>query len=126
MATGLTGCCVRWEGICTTNLLWTLLGTVCGGSGLVGLLFFFLRQYIDKRIQAAEKEEAKRKETRKKRLKIDDELQHAYGRMFFWLYRAITTGQHNGELEAAFQRLQEAEQKKKDLDREILADCEQD
>lgn len=57
---------------------------------------------------------------------IDDELQHANGRLFFWLYKAIITGNHNGDLEKAFERLQEVEQKKKDLDRRIIAEAEND
>ena len=35
------------------------------------------------------------------------------------------TGQHNGDLDKAFNELQEAESHKKELDREIIAESEQ-
>ena len=46
------------------------------------------------------------------------------GRLFFFVHKAIVTGQHNGDLEAAWEEYQEAEKKKKALDREILAENE--
>lgn len=99
-----------------------IIGAVIGGSGLVGLMFFFLRRYIEKKLTVSEEEEKKRKALRVRRMRIEDELHHAYGRLFFWLYRAITTGQHNGELKEAFKTLEDAEAKKKDFDREIIAE----
>lgn len=97
-----------------------------GGSGLVGLAFLLLRRYIEKRLNGRDEEEQKRRENRTKRMEIDDKLHHAYGRILFWLYRAVTTGQHNGELEAAFRALEEAEAEKKGFDRRIIAESEQD
>ena len=84
-----------------------LVGTVFGGSGLVGLLFVFLRRFIDKRLE-------------------DRELEHATGRLLFYLHKAIVTGQHNGDLAAAWQSYQDSEQRKKALDREILVENEMD
>ena len=103
-----------------------LVGAVVGGSGLVGLLFFFLRRYIEQKLGAVEAVNRNRLAIRRRRLQIDDELNHAYGRLFFWMHRAIVQGHHNGELEAAFRALEEAEAKKKDLDREIIAEMEQE
>jgi hypothetical protein len=103
-----------------------VVGAVIGGSGLVGLAFFFLRRYIEKRLNGRDEEEQKRRENRMKRMEIDDKLHHAYGRILFWLYRAIKTGEHNGELEAAFRSLEEAEDEKKNFDRRIIAESEQD
>lgn len=103
-----------------------IVGAIIGGSGLVGLVFFFLRRYIEKRLNGRDEEEQKRRENRMKRMEIDDKLHHAYGRILFWLYRAIITGHHNGELEAAFRSLEAAEAEKKDYDRRIIAESEQD
>lgn len=108
----------------TTDLLWTVLGAALGGSGMVGMLFFLLRHYIEKRLNKAEREEVKHREARIRRNQIEDELDHAYGRLLFWQYRAIVTGQHNGELDKAFTDMQEAERRKKELDRAIIAENE--
>ena len=102
------------------------MGAILGGSGITGLAFFFLRRYLEKKLRAAEELDAQRMHMKKRRLQVDDELHHAYGRLLFWMHRAIVTGSHNGELENAFQALEEAESKKKDLDREIIAESEKE
>lgn len=53
--------------------------------------------------------------------KADEEITHATGRVLFWLHHAIVKGEHNGELEEAFENLQRAEAHKKEMDREVLA-----
>lgn len=118
----------RLGGATTTakEIVVLIIGAVLGGSGFVGLAFFFLRRYIEKRLNGRDTDEQKRRENRRKRTEIDDKLQHAYGRLLFWLYRAVTTSQHNGELEAAFRSLEEAETEKKDFDRRIIAESEQE
>lgn len=118
-------------------ILTAAISAIVGGSGLGCLMSIYLRHFLEKRLNAKElaeqerrerreAEERRRREIRTRRLQIEDELHHAYGRLFFWLHRAVVTGQHNGELEAAMKTLQEVEGKKKDLDREILAESEQD
>lgn len=52
---------------------------------------------------------------------VEDKLFHSYGRMFFWTHKYIVTQEHNGDLAKAFEQLQEAKQRKKELDREIIA-----
>ena len=69
-------------------------------------------------------EQHKRRELAVRRMKVDDELQHCEGRLFFWIHKAIVTGVHNGDLEAAFDNYQKAEQAKKELDREIIVENE--
>jgi len=109
-----------------SELWWTIIGAAVGGSGLVGLLFFFLRRYIEQKLTGAEAEDSRRRELRIQRTQIEDELHHAYGRVLFWVHRYIETNQHNGELQKAFETLQEVEARKKELDRQIIAQAEHD
>lgn len=105
----------------SNEIITAVILAIVGGSGIVGLMFFFIRRYLENRLKENEDEEKRRREIHMRRVQIEDELHHAYGRLLFWIYRAIVTKTHNGELEAAFRELQAAEQKKKDLDREIIA-----
>lgn len=96
--------------------------SVMGSGGLVGLGFWLLKKYIDAKMQKAEEEEKHRREMKARRMEIDDELHHCYGRLFFWINHHLTRGTPpNGELKDAFEHLQRAEAAKKQLDREILA-----
>ena len=94
----------------TEQFLETLMVAVIGSGGVVGIMFKIAYRYLDKRQK--EKEE---------RLRINDKIQHRQGRCFFWIYKAIVDGHHNGDLESAFKDLQEAENEKKELDQRILA-----
>ena len=97
-----------------------LIGAVVGGSGITGLIFFFIRRYIEKSLEAREELNRHQREQKIQRLKIEDELQHWEGRLFFWIHKAIVTGEHNGDLEKAFKEYQEADERKKQLDRDII------
>ncbi|MEG2679469.1 MAG: hypothetical protein RR949_05960 [Oscillospiraceae bacterium] len=99
-------------------------GAVIGGAGFVGLVFYFIRHYIDSKLKTREDRDEKRRETRIRRLKIEDEWQHSAGRLFYHIHKAIITGTHNGDLEAAWGKFTDAEEKKKELDLEILAENE--
>lgn len=112
-----------------------IIGTIVGGSGITGMVFFFIRRYIENKLKLKEDkakaeelekkdEQHKRRELAVRRMKVDDELQHCEGRLFFWIHKAIVTGAHNGDLEAAFDNYQKAEQAKKELDREIIVENE--
>jgi hypothetical protein len=112
-----------------------IIGTIVGGSGITGMVFFFIRRYIENKLKLKEDkakaeelekkdEQHKRRELAVRRMKVDDELQHCEGRLFFWIHKAIVTGVHNGDLEAAFDNYQKAEQAKKELDREIIVENE--
>ena len=107
-------------------VLTAVIGAVLGSGGLVGLFFAYIRHFIDKRLVQREKEDAQHREQRASRLRLEDELEHANGRLLFYLYKAVVTGQHNGDLEAAWATYQEAEKKMKALDREILVAHEMD
>ncbi len=107
------------------DILLMLLSALLGGSGMVGIATYNNKKYIDRKFA---EEDAKTKEVhayKVQKAKCDERIQHAQGRMFFWLNRAIVTGTHNGELEAAMKELDAAEAEKKDLEREIVVKFEQ-
>lgn len=97
-----------------------LIGAVVGGSGITGIIFFFIRRYIEKKLETRDEISRRQREQKIMRLKIEDELQHCEGRLFFWIHKAIVTGTHNGDLENAFNEYQAAEERKKELDRDII------
>ena len=104
------------------DIVQIILSAVIGGSGLCGIVFLFIRQYIEKRLRLRDEREKKDEELRKRRRKINDKIQHATGRLLFWIVKAIETGEHNGDLRSSFEELTRAEEEGKDLDREILAE----
>ena len=97
------------------------LSAIIGGSGMCGLIFFFMKRYIEKRLNEREAQEAQEAELRRRRRRVNDKIQHATGRTLFWIVKAIETGEHNGDLKKSFEDLQTAEEEGKELDREILA-----
>lgn len=97
-----------------------------GGSGVVGLAMTYLRRYIDRKLEAGEEEAARRLAHRKRRQQVEDQLHHAYGRCLFWLNHAVTKPPANGELAQAMDKLTQAEEAKKKLDREIVAEYEEE
>lgn len=101
-----------------------IIAAFLGSGGITGVFFYFLTRSIEKRLKSAESEAEKRKKIAHERAIIDDKLFHAYGRLFFWLYKAVVTGTHNGDLEKAFLELQQIEAEKKDLDRNIIVESE--
>lgn len=107
-----------------SEILTIIITSLIGGGGIVGLVFYFVRKYLEQALDKREAEEAKRRENKVKRASYNDALQHAQGRLLFWLYQAIIKGEHNGELEQAFNDFQTAEQKIKDHDRKIVAEQE--
>lgn len=108
------------------TIIAAVLGAVFGGSGIVGLAFLYIRRFIDKRLDGRDKETANRKAQRQRRLTLEDEMEHATGRLFFHIHKAIVTGQHNGDLEDAWEEYQDVERRLKELDREILVENQMD
>lgn len=97
------------------------------GSGLVGgIIIWRFQRYLDKKLRAAEAKDAKRRDFLLRKTKLEDRMRHAQGRLFFWIVKAITTGTHNGDLDASMQEYNEIETEQKNLDRERLAEAEID
>lgn len=104
----------------------TLLITFLGSGLIVGMFIYYIRRYIDKALDKREKEENRKTEMKKRRRTVEDELWHSAGRLFFWINRFVETGEHNGELKSAYDNFESAEAKKKQLDRDIIAEHEGD
>ncbi len=106
-----------------------VIGAVVGGGGLTGLLFRYLSRYIDRKLETAEAEEAEKQKMRLRRRQIDDKIGYAQGRVFFWIIKALHDQSEPPpmeELDKAFAELQEAEERGKDLDREIIARAQEE
>lgn len=103
------------------DILIGIAAGIFGSSGLIGLFFFVIKRYLEKKLNERDLKEKEKVKHRLERSKIERELWHALGRFCFWTYRAIVTGTHNGELQQAFEEFQAAENKSKELDMEILA-----
>lgn len=104
-----------------TEVISIILSAFIGGSGFAGILMWLLRRYIEKRLEKAEIASVQRRKRRILAAEIEDELQHAYGRMFFWIYHWAKTGRKSAEFDIAFSALEAAEKKKKEFDRHITA-----
>lgn len=99
------------------EILRTVLAAVIGGSGVVGLLFYPMRVYIDKQIERR----VLQNEFEIKRRQVNSELDECYRQCFFWIQFYITTGEAGENLEQAFQKLYTVEERKKAIESEILA-----
>ena len=100
-------------------MLETFCLSVLGSGGVAGIFFALIRHYIERRLMEVEAREQERIKYKIEQRKADEEITHATGRVLFWLHHAIVKGEHNGELEEAFENLQRAEEHKKEMDREV-------
>lgn len=104
----------------------TIITAILGSGGVVSIFFFFFRRWIEKVLDEHEEKRKSMHEYQVKRDELEDKKSHCYGRMFFWLYKAIVTNQHNGDLERAFEELQKVEEEIKSFDRRKLAELRND
>ena len=89
-------------------MLETFCLSVLGSGGVAGIFFALIRHYIERRLMEVEAREQERIKYKIEQRKADEEITHATGRVLFWLHHAIVKGEHNGELEEAFENLQRA------------------
>lgn len=107
------------------TLLVTMLGSLVGGAGLVGLVFAYIRRFIDNKLKTREEINAKRRAQRTKRLNAEDELERANGRLLYYVCKDVSAspGEHE-DLKAAWAEYQEVERQVKAVEREILVENE--
>ena len=109
---------LKWEVLFTAEFFLDALI-----SGLVSMFFLgYMKMYIDKKLAAAEKEKEKHEEYQRRRNIAHEELQHALGRLLFWLRHGLMKPPPNGELQEAWEAYTEAEAKCKAIDQEIIAE----
>ena len=85
-------------------MLETFCLSVLGSGGVAGIFFALIRHYIERRLMEVEAREQERIKYKIEQRKADEEITHATGRVLFWLHHAIVKGEHNGELEEAFEK----------------------
>ena len=98
-------------------------------SGLVsalisGIGIYYLHVYLDGKRKESEQAAAQRRSERRKSDVLESQRRRATGRMFFWLHDAIVKGREhaNGDLERAYEDYNEAEEKQKCFEQELLAE----
>lgn len=99
-----------------------IVSALLGSGGVVGLLFLFIRNWVEKRLN---KQDEKKKKTREYQIKLN-ELEHkrssCYGKLFFWIHREIAENKCSKELEAAFNELQKVEEEIKEFENHRLTE----
>ena len=91
---------------------------------LSGIVLYYIRRYIDKKLVSAEAKQQERLKIRKRRSEAEQRRRRAEGRLLFWLHHAVTKPPPNGELEDAWEEFQNAEEAQKEIERAILAEYE--
>ena len=104
-----------------SEILSFIFALIVGSGGGVGIGVYLIKRAIDKRLSRYEKEAEEVAILKKELGDADSRLHHAYGRMFFWIYRAITSGKYSTELDKAFRELEDAESVRKKVEREIVS-----
>lgn len=106
-----------------------IIPAVFGSGGILGLLWYFTRLYIEKRLMQAEARAQRHRQIEIERYKLDDEFEHALGRVLFWLVHGVKrfdTGHQffNGELQESFEKLLKVEENIKNFNLAIRAEAE--
>ena len=91
---------------------------------LSGIVLYYIRRYIDKKLVSAEAKQQERLKIRKRRSEAEQRRRRAEGRLLFWIHHAIVKPPPNGELEDAWEEFQNAEEAQKEIERSILAEYE--
>jgi ATP/ADP translocase len=118
-----------------TGIIGAIIGSIFGASGL---LFFPLKRFMEKRLEKAEKDANERIESQKKMFLITSEERSATSRYLFWLKEALVIILDNcvcstdkgdywkQHIEEAAEELIAVEKKRKEFEREQLADINVD
>lgn len=108
------------------NTVLTVVTSVLASTGIATVVMKFLVESALKEAQEKKKQEQERRE---RRYKLDDELQHNISRALFWIHHGIKAHEKaephcywNGELQKAMDEMGDTEKRKKNLDREQLAE----
>lgn len=103
------------------DILSLVFALFIGSGGSVGIGIYFIRRAIEKKLSKYEKEAEEAAVLKKQLSDADSRLHHAYQKMLFWIYRAITTGRYSKELTEAFRELESAEEERAAVEREIIS-----
>lgn len=106
----------------TQLMITTIISSIVGSSGLVGLLFYRLKRELAKRFDEKEAKAARREQRRIRQKQLETDLRRADGRVTFWLYKTVNDSSHNEDLERAFEEYQNAEKALKDFENQVLAE----
>lgn len=94
-------------------------------SALVsGFVLYFIRRYIDRKLEEEEAHRKNETQLRTQRSQLEQRRRRALGRLLFWLHRGVTYPPPNGELEKAMGEFEAVEDEIKALDQKILAEFE--
>ena len=91
---------------------------------LSGFVLYYIRKYIDRKLEEEESHRRKETQFRTQRSQLEQKRRRALGRLLFWLHRAVTHPPPNGELEKAMGEFEAVEDELKALDQKILAEFE--
>lgn len=108
-----------------------MCAAVLGSGGAFGVAVYFARRWVEKRLEQAEKGAETRRSDAAKRYELNDEYEHARGRLLFWIVHGLKKFDpdreyFNGELQKAFEDMEACEKRLKELDRRQLARLNED
>ena len=103
------------------DILSLVFALLIGSGGSVGIGVYFIRRAIEKKLSKYEKEAEEAAALKKQLSDADRSLHHAYGKMLFWIYRAITTGKYSKELTEAYRELERAQENRATVESEIIS-----
>ena len=104
---------------------------IFGSFGIFALASYFTRRWVEKKIERAENAARERREQARARYRLNDTYMHCVGRVLFWLVHGAkksdpTHAYYNGELQSAFDSLVRCENDLKELDRQQLAEINEE
>ncbi len=71
------------------SLLLAVIVAVVGSGGFLGIVFYFLRRWIERKIENVERKDKKFREQQARRYQLLEEHREAQGKLLFWIVRAL-------------------------------------